>query len=175
MRNDRRDQSGRAQRLVGVAVAVVALAAAGVLVGGGLASGTARFLAGATGGTGATGSTGATGVTGATGKKITICHRNHGKRGGVTISISINAWPAHQRHGDTVGACGSTGTTGATGATGSTGTTTGAAAPISAPTTSAPGKSGQPHGNSGQPHGNSGQPHGQSGQPHGNGHGNGRG
>jgi hypothetical protein len=173
MRNDRRDQSGRAQRLVGVAVAVVALAAAGVLVGGGLASGTARFLAGATG---ATGSTGATGVTGATGKKITICHRNHGKKGGVTISISINAWPAHQRHGDTAGACGSTGTTGATGATGATGSTgtTGGAAPTAAPTSSGPGKSGQPHGNSGQPHGNSGQPHGNSGQPHGNnGHGHG--
>ena len=163
MRNDRRDQSGRAQRLVGVAVAVVALAAAGVLVGGGLASGTARFLAGATGGTGATGSTGATG---ATGKKITICHRNHGRRGGVTITISINAWPAHQRHGDTVGACGSTGPTGSTGATGSTGSTgaitkTGAAAPATAPTVGGPGKSGQPHGNSGQPHGNG----------HGNGHG----
>ena len=170
MRNDRRDQSGRAQRLVGVAVAVVALAAAGVLVGGGLASGTARFLAGATGGTGATGSTGATG---ATGKKITICHRNHGRRGGVTITISINAWPAHQRHGDTVGACGSTGPTGSTGATGSTGSTgattkTGAAAPATAPTVGGPGKSGQPHGNSGQPHGNSGQPH---GNGHGNGHG----
>ena len=169
MRNDRRDQSGRAQRLVGVAVAVVALAAAGVLVGGGLASGTARFLAGATGGTGATGSTGATG---ATGKKITICHRNHGRHGGVTITISINAWPAHQRHGDTVGACGSTGPTGSTGATGSTGgtTKTGAAAPATAPTVGGPGKSGQPHGNSGQPHGN-----GNSGQPHGNGHGNGHG
>ncbi len=175
MRNDRRDQSGRAQRLVGVAVAVVALAAAGVLVGGGLASGTARFLAGATGATGGTGATGSTGATGATGKKITICHRNHGRRGGVTITISINAWPAHKRHGDTVGACGSTGPTGSTGATGSTGSTgattkTGAAAPATAPTVGGPGKSGQPHGNSGQPHGN-----GNIGQPHGNGHGNGHG
>jgi len=34
------------------------------------------------------------------GKKITICHKQ--KR---TITLSINAWPAHQRHGDTVGRC----------------------------------------------------------------------
>ena len=168
MRKDRRDQSGRAQRLVGAAVAVVAVATAGILVGGGLALGPARSLAGPTGGTGATGSTGATGG------KVTICHRNHGRRGGVTISISVRAWPAHRRHGDTVGACGSTGATGPTGPTGSTGPT-GAAAPATAPTTSAPGQSGQPHGRSGQPHGQSGQPHGQSGQPHGNGNGHGHG
>jgi len=31
---------------------------------------------------------------------VTICHR--GKN---TISISLRAWPAHQRHGDTQGAC----------------------------------------------------------------------
>ena len=34
------------------------------------------------------------------GKKITICHKQ--KR---TITVSVNAWPAHQRHGDTVGTC----------------------------------------------------------------------
>lgn len=34
------------------------------------------------------------------GKKVTICHK--GKR---TIRISIRAWPAHKRHGDTQGAC----------------------------------------------------------------------
>ncbi len=34
------------------------------------------------------------------GKKITICHK--GKN---TITISVNAWPAHQRHGDTEGPC----------------------------------------------------------------------
>jgi hypothetical protein len=33
-------------------------------------------------------------------KKVTICHK--GKN---TITISINAWPAHKAHGDTVGAC----------------------------------------------------------------------
>jgi len=37
--------------------------------------------------------------------KVTICHKAgpSGKR--VTISVSANAWPAHQRHGDTLGAC----------------------------------------------------------------------
>lgn len=34
------------------------------------------------------------------GKKVTICHK--GKN---TITISVNAWPAHQRHGDTEGPC----------------------------------------------------------------------
>lgn len=34
--------------------------------------------------------------------KVTICHK--GKN---TISISKAAWPAHQRHGDTLGSCSS--------------------------------------------------------------------
>jgi hypothetical protein len=34
------------------------------------------------------------------GKKVTICHK--GKK---TITISKNAWPAHKRHGDTLGTC----------------------------------------------------------------------
>lgn len=34
------------------------------------------------------------------GKKVTICHK--GKK---TITISKNAWPAHKRHGDTLGSC----------------------------------------------------------------------
>jgi hypothetical protein len=38
--------------------------------------------------------------------KITICHHTHSKKHPtVTISISNKAWPAHQRHGDTLGAC----------------------------------------------------------------------
>ena len=36
------------------------------------------------------------------GKKVTICHK--GKK---TISIAKSAWPAHQRHGDTLGTCAS--------------------------------------------------------------------
>ena len=34
------------------------------------------------------------------GKKVTICHK--GKN---TIRISTRAWPAHKRHGDTLGTC----------------------------------------------------------------------
>jgi hypothetical protein len=34
------------------------------------------------------------------GKKVTICHK--GKN---TMTLSVRAWPAHQRHGDTLGAC----------------------------------------------------------------------
>ncbi len=39
------------------------------------------------------------------GNKITVCHNvdHHG----VTIQISKKAWPAHRRHGDTLGACAS--------------------------------------------------------------------
>jgi hypothetical protein len=34
------------------------------------------------------------------GKKVTICHK--GKN---TITISVNAWRAHEAHGDTIGTC----------------------------------------------------------------------
>lgn len=34
------------------------------------------------------------------GQKIVVCHKQRR-----AISISVNAWPAHQRHGDTQGAC----------------------------------------------------------------------
>jgi hypothetical protein len=37
--------------------------------------------------------------------KITICHKAGPKGKRVTLSVSANAWPAHQRHGDTLGAC----------------------------------------------------------------------
>jgi hypothetical protein len=38
--------------------------------------------------------------------KITICHHTHStKNPSVTISVSLNAWPAHKKHGDTMGAC----------------------------------------------------------------------
>ena len=47
----------------------------------------------------------ACGVTGAD-KKVTICHRppgnpDHAK----TLSIGVSAWPAHEAHGDSCGAC----------------------------------------------------------------------
>jgi hypothetical protein len=35
-------------------------------------------------------------------QKVSVCHK--GKK---TISISQNAWPAHQRHGDALGTCAS--------------------------------------------------------------------
>ena len=38
--------------------------------------------------------------------KITICHHTHSKKHpSHTLRISIKAWPAHERHGDTMGAC----------------------------------------------------------------------
>lgn len=38
--------------------------------------------------------------------KMTICHHTHSKKNKqVTITISSSAWRAHQRHGDTQGAC----------------------------------------------------------------------
>src|SRR3954470_20444856 len=38
--------------------------------------------------------------------KITICHHTHSKKHPtVTIRVSNKAWPAHQRHGDTLGPC----------------------------------------------------------------------
>ena len=38
--------------------------------------------------------------------KITICHHTHSETNPtVTISISRFAWPAHAKHGDTMGAC----------------------------------------------------------------------
>jgi hypothetical protein len=40
------------------------------------------------------------------GSKITICHRPPGNPGNAhTISVGVAAWPAHQAHGDTEGAC----------------------------------------------------------------------
>jgi hypothetical protein len=45
-------------------------------------------------------------TTGTTQGKITICHHTHSQTNPfVTITISPSAWPAHQAHGDTMGAC----------------------------------------------------------------------
>ena len=41
-------------------------------------------------------------------RKITICHHARGKKGAVkhvTIRINRSAWTAHQKHGDSLGAC----------------------------------------------------------------------
>ena len=84
--------------------------------------------------------------------KVTICHHTHSKKHpNHTIRVSINAWKAHQRHGDTLGAC-----------------------VAAAPTTTSPtkhGKSGDDHGKSNAQHGQSGTQHGDSGTQHGKGHG----
>jgi len=38
--------------------------------------------------------------------KITICHHTHSaKNATVTINVSVRAWPAHKKHGDTIGPC----------------------------------------------------------------------
>ena len=38
--------------------------------------------------------------------KITICHHTHSKKHPMhTIRVSVNAWKAHAKHGDTMGAC----------------------------------------------------------------------
>jgi len=133
MSKRRRFEDRGARVIVGGSVAAVALAAAGVLGGVGFAKSSptaAQYQYG----------------------KITICHKTHSKKNPfVTITISRSAWPAHQRHGDTLGACGTTPTT----STAATTTTT-----TSSAVSTGPGRSGE-HGN---PHGN----------PPGNGNGHGK-
>src|ERR687886_217982 len=59
-----------------------------------------------TGTTATTGTTGTTGTTETTPQKVTICHHTHSKKHPFhTISVSVNALPAHLRHGDTVAPC----------------------------------------------------------------------
>lgn len=38
-------------------------------------------------------------------QKVTICHKNKGKKKGVTIRVAQPALKAHLKHGDTLGAC----------------------------------------------------------------------
>jgi ABC-type transport system substrate-binding protein len=55
-----------------------------------------------------TSTTTTTTTTTTTPRKITICHHARGKSGAVkhvTIRINRSAWTAHQKHGDSVGAC----------------------------------------------------------------------
>ena len=78
--------------------------------------------------------------------KITICHHTHStEHPMVTISVSVRAWPAHQRHHDTMGAC----------------------PPPPATTTTT---TNSPSGKSGDNHGKSDESHGKSDESHGNGH-----
>ena len=82
--------------------------------------------------------------------KVTICHHTHSTNHPmVTISVSVRAWPAQQRHHDTMGAC----------------------PPPPATTTATTTNAASPSGNSGDDHGKSDQSHGKSDESHGNGHG----
>jgi hypothetical protein len=58
--------------------------------------------------TGSTSTITTTTTTTTTPRKITICHHARAKNGAVkhvTIRINRSAWSAHQRHGDSIGAC----------------------------------------------------------------------
>lgn len=95
MSEKRRFGSERVRVLVGGAVVAAALAAAGVLGGVGFAGNSVsagQYQYG----------------------KVTICHHTHSvKNPQVTITISLSAWPAHKRRGDTLGPCTTTTTTSA--------------------------------------------------------------
>jgi hypothetical protein len=75
--------------------------------------------------------------------KTTICHKTHSKKNPfVTITVSPSAVPAHEKHGDTIGACETTKkktTSNSTTPTTTTTTTTAATAEVA----SSPGKSGE--------------------------------
>ncbi len=74
--------------------------------------------------------------------KITICHHTHSKKHPMhTIRVSVNSWKAHQKHGDTLGACPAP------------------AASSSASSNANHGKSGENHGKSDTSHGNNGKGH----------------
>ncbi len=131
MSNRERFGRHRSRTVAGVAVGAVALAAAGVLGGVGLAGNSVTAAQSQYG-------------------KLAVCHRTHSKKYPFhTIVVSASAVPAHLRHGDTAGACvttttGSTSTTTTTTST-TTGTTTATIA--SASLAGSPGKSGESHGN----------------------------
>jgi hypothetical protein len=38
-------------------------------------------------------------------QSVALCHRDNGRPGAKTITVSCNAVSAHMRHGDTLGAC----------------------------------------------------------------------
>lgn len=80
---------GRGRLAVGAAGTLAAVAGFVIAVAPGLA-GAAGSSAVTETGTGTTESP----------TKVVLCHKSK-----VTISVSTNAWPAHRRHGDTMGAC----------------------------------------------------------------------
>jgi len=75
-----------------------------------------QTTSGATSTTGTTATTGTTGTTttvtttttatASSTRKVTVCHHTRSKKNPhKTLRINSTAWAAHQRHGDTVGAC----------------------------------------------------------------------
>jgi hypothetical protein len=89
----------RARAMVGSGAAISALLAAGILVANALGGKPAGLTASTT-------------VTVPTSGKVTLCHHTGSARNpGVTIRVNWHAWRAHQRRGDTVGACKTTTTT----------------------------------------------------------------
>ncbi len=122
MDNERRFDDRRFRTAAAAAAVTLTLAAAGALAGIGLAKGSPPAAPHSPG-------------------KVTICHKTHSPRHpSVTITVSLKAWRAHQRHGDALGACVATTTT----------TTT----TEQMTTTEAPGKSGEHgKGDAHKPHG----------------------
>jgi len=136
MPRDRHSFRRRARRVVGSTIAIGLLAACGVLVSVALAGSRSALVDPTT----------ATTTTIPTTGKISICHRTHSKKHpSHTISVSVHAWPAHLRHGDTLGACVTTPPPTTTAGTTARSTAANTAAPANAP-----GKSGTAPGHSGE-------------------------
>ena len=101
MAADRRFSTPRIRTLLGLSVVAVSLLVAVILAGLSFAQGSPAGAQSA--------------AQDQYGRKITICHHTHSKKHPMhTISISVRAWPAHQRHGDTLGPCTATTPTTAT-------------------------------------------------------------
>jgi hypothetical protein len=124
----------RARAVVGSGAAIAVLLAAGVMVANALAAKPTKHAPTTTTSTTAT-------TVPATGK-VTVCHHTHSKtKPSHAITIDVHAWKAHQKHGDTVGACPATTTT-------TTTTTTAAPVTTTTTTTSSTTTSAATHGNS---------------------------
>ena len=83
----------RNRTLLGVAVVTIAIVVAVALAGLGFAARSTPTAAKSP-------------ATSQYGGKITICHHTTSlKNPVVTIKIAPSAWPAHKKHGDTMGAC----------------------------------------------------------------------
>ena len=120
MNEKRRSGPRRAKAVFGSGAAIAVLLAAGVLVANALAAKPKSHSPATT----------TTSTTVPASGKVTICHHTHSaKNPGVTITVDVHAWKAHQKHGDTVGACTTTTTTSTTTTTPTTTTTTTASSP----------------------------------------------